>query len=107
MKNNKFCTSSALFFTTGTKTTVKFLLQQCLNKINFLGCGPQDSVGKFNFICHFKRVDGNKREKLKKKTHFILIATDVFIALAVVVAKAPYINESDSSIFNWFYCKLV
>ena len=108
MKNNKFCTSSALFFTTCTNTTVKFLLQQCLNKINFLGCGPQDSVGKLNFICHFKSVDGNKRGKVKKKNaHFILIARDVFIALAVVVAKAPYINERDSSIFNWFYCKLV
>ena len=47
-------------------------------------------------------------EKSKKKTaDFILIARDVFIALAVVVAKAPYINKSDSSIFNWFYCKLV
>ena len=78
-------------------------------QINFLGCGPQDSVGKFNFFCHFKSVDGNKCGKVKKKkpADFILIARDVFIALAVVVAKAPYINKSDSSIFNWFYCKLV
>ena len=32
---------------------------------------------------------------------FILIARDVFVALAVVVAKAPYIHESDSSILVW------
>ena len=28
------------------------------------GCGPQDSVGKFTYICQFKRVDGNKRKKV-------------------------------------------
>ena len=32
------------------------------DKFNFfstskLGCGPQDSVGKFTYICHFKRVE--------------------------------------------------
>ena len=37
-------------------------------------------------------------KKLKKKRAFILIAKNVFVALAVVVAKAPYIHESDSSI---------
>ena len=75
------------------------------NKFNFLSefelwCGPQDSVGKFNFICHFKRVGVNKRGKVKKKksAHFILIARDIFVALAVVVAKVPDIHESDSSI---------
>ena len=49
----------------------------------------------------------NKREKVKKeKTRaFILIARDVFVALSVVVAKAPYIHEIDSSIL--VYCKLV
>ena len=72
-----------------------------------LGCGPQDSLGKFTYICHFKRVDGNKCEKVKKqkKAGLILIGRDVYVALAVVVAKTPYIHESDSSI--WFYCKLV
>ena len=60
------------------------------------GCDPQDSVGKFTYICQFKRVDGNKRKKsFFKKTH---IHFDIFIALAVVVAKAPYSHESDSSI---------
>ena len=34
----------------------------------------------------------------KKKRSFILIARDVFVALAVIVAKAPYIHESGSSI---------
>ena len=50
-------------------------------------------------ICHFKRVDGNKSEKVKKKLRaFIFIARNVFVALTVVVAKAPYIHESDRSI---------
>ena len=63
------------------------------------GCGPQDSVGKFTYICQFKRVAGNKHKKvfLKKRTH-ILIARDVFLALGFIVAKAPYSHESDSSI---------
>ena len=49
----------------------------------------------------------NKREKVKKEKNraFILIAKDVFVALSVVVAKAPYIHEIDSSIL--VYCKLV
>ena len=34
-----------------------------------------------------------------------MIAKDVFVALSVVVAKAPYIHEIDSSIL--VYCKLV
>ena len=34
-----------------------------------------------------------------------MIARDVFVALSVVVAKAPYIHEIDSSIL--VYCKLV
>ena len=60
------------------------------------GCDPQDCVGKFTYICQFKRVDGNKRKKSSfKKMH---IHFDIFIALAVVVAKAPYSHESDSSI---------
>ena len=33
-----------------------------------------------------------------KKHTYILIARDVFIALAVVIAKAPYSHESDRSI---------
>ena len=50
-------------------------------------------------IWHFKRVDGNKSEKVKKKLRaFIFIARDVFVALTVVVAKASYIHESDRSI---------
>ena len=54
-----------------------------------------------------EKLKQKKTNEKKNSAHFILIAKDVFIALAVVVAKAPYINESDSSIFNWFYCKLV
>ena len=36
-------------------------------------------------------------KKLKKKTRIRLITKDVFAALAVVVAKAPYFHESDNS----------
>ena len=63
------------------------------------GCGPQDSIEKFTYLCHFKRLE-IKGEKFKKKKPpaFILIARDVFVARAVVVAKAPYTLESDSSI---------
>ena len=54
-----------------------------------------DPVGKFTYICHFKR-DERKAKKIKNKTKqneqrdketkthaFILIAQDVFVALAV------------------------
>ena len=34
VKNNKFCRSSALFFTTCTYTIVNFLLRRCLEDIN-------------------------------------------------------------------------
>ena len=42
------------------------------DKFNFfakaeLECAPQDSGGKFTYICHFKRVDGNKLVKVKNK----------------------------------------
>ena len=66
------------------------------NQFNFfyeseLGCAPQDSVGKLTYICHFKTVEINgkkffkkrERKKKKKKSAFILIARDVFVALAV------------------------
>lgn len=36
-------------------------------------------------------------KKLKKKTRIRLITKNVFAALAVVVAKAPYFHESDNS----------
>ena len=45
-------------------------------KFNFfseseLGCGPEDSVGKFTYICHFKRVEiGAKKLKQKRRIHF-------------------------------------
>ena len=63
------------------------------NQFNFfseteLGCGPQDSVRKFTYICHVKTV-GINAKKLKKKKNgnkksaFILIARDVFVALTV------------------------
>ena len=101
MKNNKLYTSSTFFFTTCRNSTVNFLLFRAeevntgTNESEF-GCGPQDSVGKFTYICQFMRVDGNKRKKVflkKLHTHF-----DIFIALAFIVAKAPYSHESDSSI---------
>ena len=43
-------------------------------------------------------MKAKKLRKEKNKRAFILIGRDVFVALAVVVAKAPYILESDSSI---------
>ena len=43
-------------------------------------------------------MKAKKLRKEKNKRAFILIGSDVFVALAVVVAKAPYILESDSSI---------
>ena len=91
MKKNKFCMSSGLFFTTFTNTTVKFLLQRCLEDIN-TGTNASPRL-------HFRRVGGNKCRKVKKKARiFILIARDVFVALSIVVAKTPYIYERDSSI---------
>ena len=43
-------------------------------------------------------MKAKKLRKEKNKRAFILIGSDVFVALAVVVAKAPYILESDSSV---------
>ena len=82
------------------------------NKFNFLseselGCGPQDSVGKFTFICHFKRDDGSKRGNVKKSAHFILIVRNVFVALAVVVPKALYVYEIDSSILVLLQTRMI
>ena len=55
-------------------------------------------VRKFTYICHFKTVE-IKAKKLKQKTSIQFDSLgDVFVALAVVFAKAPYILESDSSI---------
>ena len=72
------------------------------DKFNFfsdskLGCGPQDSIGKFTYICYFKRVE-KTRKTWQKKRAIILIAREVCVVLSVVVAKAPYIHEIDSSI---------
>ena len=76
MKNNKFFMCGALFVTTCTKRTLNFLLQRCFEdkhrgKFNFfpeseLGCGPQDFIGKFTYICHLERDEINAK-KLKKK----------------------------------------
>ena len=88
-------------------TTVNFLLRRCLKDVNTgqhrdkfsffseselaIGCGPQDSEGKFTYICHFKIIEINARKVLQKGA-FIFIARDVFVAFAIVVAKAPYIH---------------
>ena len=32
-----------------------------------LGCGRQDSIGKFTYICYFKRDERKARKFLKKK----------------------------------------
>ena len=85
------------------------------DKFNFfseseLGCGPQDSTGKFTYICYFKRVETTRKTWQKKKRAIILIAREVCVVLSVVVAKAPYIHEIDSSIlvypnsYDWTNC---
>ena len=76
-KKNKFCKSSALFCNLyGHDRKFPFVPlfggRKHRGNFNFfseseLGCGPQDSVGKFSYTFYFKRVDGNKREKVKKK----------------------------------------
>ena len=56
-----------------------------------MGAVRRASEGKFAYIYHFTRIVGDKREKLKKKKRAfgILIDRDVFVALAVVVARHP------------------
>ena len=72
-----------------------------------LGCGPQDSVGQFTYICHYKRVEIKAKKVKNEKRAFILVARDVFVALAVVVAKASYILESDSSILVLLQARVI
>ena len=48
----------------------------------------------------------NKSEKVKTKSS-ILIARDVFVALTVVVAEAPYILEIDSSILVLLQTRII
>ena len=48
-----------------------------------------------------------KKLKQQKKRAFILIARDVFVAITVVVAKAPYIYESDSSILVLLQTRMI
>ena len=54
-----------------------------------LECGPQEiTPGKFANIFHFQQIgiDATKTEKKKTGIHF---KSDVFVAVAVVDAKAP------------------
>ena len=49
-----------------------------IRKINLFSefeveCRPQDSVGKFTYICNFERVDGNKLDKVRKKNAHSII----------------------------------
>ena len=64
-------------------------------------------MGKFTYICHFKRVEIKAKMLKQKKRAFILITRDIFVALAVVVAKAPYILESDSSILVLLQARMI
>ena len=93
-------------------------MRRCLEDVNTqrqiqflseseLGCGPQDSVGQFTHICHYKRVEIKAKKVKNKKRAFILIARDDFVALAVIVAKAPYILESDSSILVLLQARVI
>ena len=81
-----------VFFRCIFHDSFQFFFQPTYNSFKFcfffeseIGCGPQDSIE-------------NKREKVKKKARFHLIAKDAFVALAVVVAKAPKIHDGDCSI---------
>ena len=47
--------------------------------------------GKFAYICHFQQIGINATKIEKTGIHF---KTDVFTALAVVDAKAPYVLEN-------------
>ena len=109
-KNNKFCTSSALFFTTCTNTTVKkfsfatlFGGRKHRGNFNFfadseLGCGPSARLRKgsspiFAILreCTEKNPKKLKKNKAKQKTriHFDgRLGTFPFPTLAVVLAKA-------------------
>ena len=77
MKNNKLCTCSALFFKNLYKPNVKFPFvtlfggRRHKNQFNFfseteLGCGPQYSVRKFTYICHFKTAGINEKKGNKQ-----------------------------------------
>ena len=109
-KNNKFCTSSALFFTTCTNTTVKkfsfatlFGGRKHRDNFNFfadseLGCGPSPRLRKgsspiFAILreCTKKKPQKSEKNKAKQKTriHFDgRLGTFPFPTLAVVLAKA-------------------
>ena len=99
---------SALFFTTRVNTTLNFLLpfafwpgRKHRDKFNFfseseLGCGPEDSVGKFTYICHFMRVK-IKAKKLKQKTLSLPSPSSLLRRLTFLEVTVPC----------WFYCKLL
>ena len=59
-----------------------------------LECGPQDSTpGKFAYtFSHFQQIGINATKIEKTGIHF---KPDVFAAVAVVDAKAPYISRGE------------
>ena len=52
----------------------------------------KSTPGKFAYICHFQQIGINATKIEKTGIHF---KTDVFAAVAVVDAKAPYLKKSD------------
>ena len=83
------------------------------------GCDPQDSVGKFTYICQFKRVDGNKRKNvfLKKRTYILTFSLPLPsqllrhpIVMKVTVPFRFYCNSHDQMRkstgiqINWTNC---
>ena len=55
-----------------------------------LECGPQEiNCREIHYICHFQQIGINATKIEKTGIHF---KTDVFAAVAVVDAKAPYIS---------------
>ena len=83
------------------------------NQVNFFsesefGCGPQEPVGKFTYICHFKRDERNARKfffqknKETKKHAFILIAQKVIVALAVQarMIKSGKVSDKFDKLFD-------
>ena len=107
-KNNKFCRSSALFFTNCTNTTVKkFPLRRCLEDVNTgtnsisslrpnLSAVPKTPLGSlptFAILREWTEINAKKLKKQKNKKHIHFdsrLRTFAFPTLAFVVAKASY-----------------
>ena len=77
MRNNKFCTCSAIFSYNLNELDIKFPFATLFggrkhrDTFNFFSqselaiwCGPQDSEGKYTYICHIKRIEINAKKNV-------------------------------------------